>query len=150
MNHLQLPFYVIARDVQVIQVQVQRGPGCQKYKFVEIIKLSTSNGFGEHFVTLAETKISLNSIFFFYLIIETFARLQFYFSFYFSLTYTSIPDHISSTQTHNLEWLTNFFSQLQLSEAVCDPGSPRHSPCPWNDLYSLPSCFTKIPSSQRL
>lgn len=74
-NHLQLPFYVIARDVQVIQVQVQRGPGCQKYKFVEIIKLSTSNGFGEHFVTLAETKISLNSIF---LIIETFARLQFY------------------------------------------------------------------------
>lgn len=129
MNHLQLPFYVIACDVQVIQVQVQRGPGCQKYKFVEIIKLSTSNGFGEHFVTLAETKISLNSIFF-YLIIETFARLQFYFSFYFSLTYTSIPDHISSTQTHNLEWLTNFFSQLQLSEAVCDPGSPRHSPCP--------------------
>lgn len=68
MNHLQLPFYVIACDVQVIQVQVQRGPGCQKYKFVEIIKLSTSNGFGEHFVTLAETKISLNSIFFFKLL----------------------------------------------------------------------------------
>lgn len=50
MYHQKLPFDVVTGDIHIIQVQVYTGSRCQKYKFVQVIKLSTSNGFGEHFV----------------------------------------------------------------------------------------------------
>ncbi len=51
-----LPFDTVPCEIHIIEIQAQRGSRCQKQEFVEIIKLSTSDGFGEHTVVLKEGK----------------------------------------------------------------------------------------------